>query len=63
MVLAGEKILLTGATGTLGAMMARALAPHNEVWGLARYSDPMAADVARQSGLVPDRRPSGQDSF
>jgi UDP-glucuronate 4-epimerase len=55
MVLAGEKILLTGATGTLGAMMARALAPHNEVWGLARYSDPMAADVARQSGLVPVR--------
>lgn len=52
-MLTGEKILLTGASGTLGSMMARALAPHNEVWGLARYADPAAAEAARQAGLVP----------
>jgi len=52
-VLTGEKILLTGASGTLGSMMARALAPQNEVWGLARYADPTAAKAAREAGLAP----------
>ena len=52
-VLKDEKILLTGATGTLGSMIARALAPHNQVWGMARYADPATVDAARQAGIVP----------
>lgn len=52
-MLNNEKILITGASGTLGAMMARALAGENEVWGLARYADPVAVDTARHHGIMP----------
>ena len=52
-MLRNEKILLTGASGTLGSMIARALAPHNEVWGLARYSDPTAVEAAKGMGITP----------
>ena len=37
-MLTGKRIVLTGLTGRLGGAFARALAPHNEVFGLARYS-------------------------
>jgi len=36
----GKKVLVTGPTGNLGLPLVRALAPHNEVWGVARFSDP-----------------------
>lgn len=52
-MLSGEKVLLTGVTGTLGSMMARALAPHNEVWGMARFADPAAVAETRALGVVP----------
>lgn len=52
-MLKNQKILLTGASGTLGKMMARALAPHNEVWGLARYGDPAASLAAQGIGIRP----------
>jgi nucleoside-diphosphate-sugar epimerase len=52
-MLSGEKILLTGASGTLGSMVARALAADNEVWGMARYADPAAVESARRQGIVP----------
>jgi UDP-glucuronate 4-epimerase len=38
-MISGEKILVTGVTGTLGAPVAKALAKDNEVWGLARFTD------------------------
>jgi nucleoside-diphosphate-sugar epimerase len=38
-MIAGEKILVTGVTGTVGAPLAKALAKDNEVWGLARFTD------------------------
>lgn len=41
----GERVLLTGATGQIGFPLARRLAEHNEVWGVARFRDP--ADRAR----------------
>jgi nucleoside-diphosphate-sugar epimerase len=37
-MLTDAKILVTGATGTVAAPFIRFLAPHNEVWGAARFS-------------------------
>jgi nucleoside-diphosphate-sugar epimerase len=46
-VIAGEKILVTGVTGTIGSALALHLAAENEVWGIARLA---GADVrARES--------------
>jgi len=39
-VLDGQKILITGATGKIAFPIARALAPRNEVWGVARFTNP-----------------------
>lgn len=39
-MLEGKKILVTGLTGNLAGSIAYALAPHNDVWGFARYSQP-----------------------
>ncbi|GAA0333395.1 NAD(P)-dependent oxidoreductase [Sphingomonas oligophenolica] len=52
-MLKNEKILLTGATGTLGKMIACALAPYNELWGLARYSGSASLRVAQELGMRP----------
>jgi nucleoside-diphosphate-sugar epimerase len=39
-MLSGERILVTGAAGRIGFGVATALARNNEVWGIARFSDP-----------------------
>jgi nucleoside-diphosphate-sugar epimerase len=39
-VLTGEKILITGPAGRIAYGLARSLAGDNEVWGIARFSDP-----------------------
>ena len=36
----GEKILITGPAGRIAFGIARSLAAENEVWGIARFSDP-----------------------
>lgn len=41
-MLSGQKILITGPAGQIAFPMAAALASDNEVWGLARFSDPTA---------------------
>jgi UDP-glucuronate 4-epimerase len=41
-MISGQKILITGASGTLGGMLGRFLAKENEVWGMARLSDDAA---------------------
>lgn len=38
-MLEGKKILVVGATGTVGEPIAAALAQHNDVWGAARFRD------------------------
>lgn len=48
-MLEGQKILITGATGRVAFPIARALAPHNEVWGVARFSQPATRE--RLEGL------------
>jgi len=35
----GQKILITGPAGQIAFPLAKALAKHNEVWGIARFSD------------------------
>lgn len=39
-MLKGEKILITGPGGRIAFPLTRHLAQHNEVWGIARFSDP-----------------------
>jgi nucleoside-diphosphate-sugar epimerase len=39
-VLRGEKILITGPAGRIAFGLAKTLAADNEVWGIARFSDP-----------------------
>jgi nucleoside-diphosphate-sugar epimerase len=50
-VLAGQKILLTGVTGRVGGALANALVRDNEVWGLARYSQPGSVEFWQQRGI------------
>ncbi|MDG4668522.1 NAD(P)-dependent oxidoreductase [Mycobacterium sp. 236(2023)] len=52
-MLHGEKILITGATGKIAFPIARALAPHNEVWGAARLRDPADRDKLSDVGVTP----------
>ncbi len=37
-MISGEKILVTGVTGTIGSALAKHLAADNEVWGVARFA-------------------------
>ena len=39
-MLSGEKVLITGPGGRIAHGIAKTLAPDNEVWGIARFSDP-----------------------
>ena len=49
--LEGEKILVTGATGAIALPVARALAEHNEVWGAARFSNPVLRKELEDAGV------------
>lgn len=46
-----SKILITGATGQVAAPIAQALAADNEVWGIARFTDPVARTRLEQAGV------------
>ena len=48
-----EKILITGVAGQIAFPMARLLAADNEVWGLARFTDPTGLDKVRAAGISP----------
>ena len=60
-MLSGEKILVTGAAGQIGLPLATHLAGDNEVWGLARFSDPASPDLLRAAGVTPLRHELGID--
>jgi UDP-glucuronate 4-epimerase len=49
----GEKVLITGATGKIAFPIARALAQHNDVWGIARLREPAARDKLLAAGIRP----------
>lgn len=49
--LAGTKLLVTGATGQVGAPVAERLAETAEVWAIARFSDPAAQERLERAGV------------
>ena len=50
--LAGQRILLVGATGMVGEPLAKALATTNEVIGVARFSNPKAQARLEAAGVT-----------
>jgi nucleoside-diphosphate-sugar epimerase len=48
-----EKILITGVAGQIAFPIARLLAADNEVWGLARFTDPTAKERVESVGVRP----------
>ncbi len=51
-MLSGEKILITGPAGQIAFPLARYLAADNEVWGIARFSDPESRDRVAELGVT-----------
>jgi hypothetical protein len=51
-VLVGEKILITGPAGRIAFGLAKTLVGENEVWGIARFSDPAARDEVEALGVT-----------
>jgi nucleoside-diphosphate-sugar epimerase len=49
--LRGTKVLVTGATGQVGAPVAEQLAATTEVWAVARFSDPAARERLERAGV------------
>ena len=47
----GAKILITGPTGQVASPIAQALAVDNEVWGIARFTNPAAREALEKSGV------------
>ncbi|MGE2692296.1 NAD-dependent epimerase/dehydratase family protein [Mycolicibacterium pulveris] len=45
------KILISGVTGQVAAPVAEALSADNEVWGIARFTDPAARDRLESAGV------------
>jgi UDP-glucuronate 4-epimerase len=62
-MLSGEKILITGASGSVGAELGGFLAKTNEVWGLARYADPAARAKVEAVGMKPVAADLGAPDF
>jgi nucleoside-diphosphate-sugar epimerase len=52
-MLSDQRILITGVTGNVAFPVAKALAVHNEVLGLARFSDPTARARVEAAGIRP----------
>ncbi len=50
-MLEGRKILITGPAGQIAFPMARELARCNEVWGIARFSDPASRQEVEDAGI------------
>ncbi|WP_420639227.1 NAD-dependent epimerase/dehydratase family protein [Candidatus Poriferisocius sp.] len=49
----GKKILITGCAGQIALPMTRHFARNNEVWGLARFSQPDSRELVEQAGAIP----------
>lgn len=47
-----EKILITGPAGRIAFGVARSLVGDNEVWGVARFSDPTTRDKVEELGVA-----------
>jgi nucleoside-diphosphate-sugar epimerase len=62
-MLSDEKILITGVTGVVAFPIAQALAKDNEVWGMARFSDPAARAKVRAAGVTAVAADIGDGDF
>lgn len=51
-MLTDRKILVTGPTGQIGLPLVQYLAPHNEVWGVARFSSPDSRSALDALGVT-----------
>jgi nucleoside-diphosphate-sugar epimerase len=51
MELKGKKILVTGPTGQVGFVVAKAFAKDNDVWGAARFSDEKKKAALEEAGV------------
>jgi nucleoside-diphosphate-sugar epimerase len=52
-MLAGSKVLLTGADGQIGRAVARRFAGSCEIWGVSSYSAPGSREEAEACGVKP----------
>src|ERR1700710_2241435 len=51
-MLRDEKVLITGPAGRIASGLARYLAVDNEVWGIARFSDPATREQVEALGVT-----------
>lgn len=51
-MLTDKRILVTGPAGQIAFPLVASLAPHNEVWGVARFSDPTSRDEMESLGVT-----------
>jgi nucleoside-diphosphate-sugar epimerase len=51
-MLSGEKVLITGPAGRIAYGLAKSLATDNEVWGIARFSDPATREEVDSLGVT-----------
>lgn len=63
MSLSGKKILITGATGQVAGPIAHALARKNEVWCIARFTNPDARAALEANGIRTMRCDLGTGDF
>ena len=52
-MLKNARLLMSGLTGQLAGSIAAILAPHNEIYGLARYSKPGSKEAVEALGITP----------
>lgn len=52
-MLKNSRLLMTGVTGQIGSSIARLLAPHNEILGLARFTKPESRAMVESLGVRP----------
>jgi UDP-glucuronate 4-epimerase len=52
-MLKGARLLMTGMTGQVGSSIASILAPHNDIYGMARYSQAGSKAQAEAMGVTP----------
>jgi nucleoside-diphosphate-sugar epimerase len=60
-VIAGSRVLVTGAAGRVAFPIARALAARNDVVGAARFSNPADREKLESAGITPLRFELGRD--
>ena len=62
-MLSGEKVLVTGPGGRIAFGIAKMLAADNEVWGIARFSDPAVREEVEAVGVATQTVDLGDPDF